>query len=59
MGAAVTEHDGGNRGSALVLSLTHAAGMIASGCVGFEPYGAEVVPRGKSHVRVEGGGQAP
>src|ERR1700722_5691222 len=30
-----------------------------SGRVGFEPYGAEVVPWSQAYVRVESGGQAP
>ena len=34
-------------------------GPAGSGCVGFEPYGAEVVPWGQAHVGVKGGGQAP
>jgi len=33
--------------------------LIRSGCVGFEPYRAEVVSRGQAHVGVEGGGQVP
>ena len=30
-----------------------------SSCVGFEPYGAEVVSWGQAHVGVQGGGQTP
>jgi hypothetical protein len=30
-----------------------------SGCVGFEPYGAEVVSWGQAYVGVQGGGQTP
>ena len=33
--------------------------LVWSGCVGFEPYRAEVVSRGQAHVGVQGGGQAP
>jgi hypothetical protein len=36
-----------------------AAGLITLGCVGFEPYGAEVVPGGQPHIGVKGGGQLP
>jgi hypothetical protein len=35
------------------------AGWNTSGCVGLEPYGAEVVPWRQAHVRVESGSQPP
>jgi hypothetical protein len=35
------------------------AGWNTSGCVGLEPYGAEVVPWSQAHVRVESGRQPP
>lgn len=34
---------------------TQAAGMITSGCVGFEPYGTEIVPWSQPRVRIESG----
>jgi len=33
--------------------------LVRSGCVGFEPYRAEVVSRGQAYVGVQGGGQVP
>ena len=36
-----------------------AVGPSTSGRVGFEPYGAEVVPWSQADVRVESGGQPP
>jgi hypothetical protein len=38
---------------------TQAAPLVRSGCVGFEPYRAKVMSRGKAYIGVERGGQAP
>ena len=35
------------------------AGLIRSGCAGFEPHGAEVVSRGHVHIRIQRRSQAP